>query len=464
MYWDCDIAGHNYLLGLADLLKGNLHPEGVTLTWNRRSDDVRPNSSVSSVMAKRGLRAKSLTPGFDASTVYEVIHEQRGSRLATPKDTLTPPSLPLSRGGENVEESQGIQRLLEDKEISAAFQDFFVGLSVYNKEIDGRKLALRMQDGDRAVTPIFTTDTRVGDDGTFSLSILLYGKEIYHIANLSEAQRLWRIEDGKRQSKSREEHSLKFLLSKRLLETIQSLPADTSYNPYAYTEIPLDKISLELTNDEEFESLLRVFELWVRFRPMQNLYFSGTDCGDTALARDAGLRSVPARLKMIQDFLARLQSTQHQGIVTTQKPTNALLVKLNFIDKNQITLPILDTTKGELVVHVASFQDGDLPDIPRALAIAEGVQAIYSPFFHVGANDHSPLLELTEANLTDILERIQATSIIRTLNTNPQTWHEVFTGSSQARLIRQVMVPPILQFLNERLKALQLLQQVLSFA
>ena len=122
----------------------------------------------------------------------------------------------------------------------------------------------------------------------------------------------------------------------------------------------------------------------------------------------------------------------------------------------------------ETTVYTVGFSNGSLPDIVASIREAQAVASFYQTNLVDGQipAEGKALEELLE-RLKDSkgYEAIRALSQDKNLAINPKTLHEVLTGqTSVLSVIRSFIIRPLLQFLDDRIRAIEAVRRALDAA
>ena len=355
-----------------------------------------------------------------------------------------PPSVRLDKVDSVV--SQFRNEIASNPALKAQIRSFVIGILVSHPNVE-KSFALSL---DR-LNPIF--DIRSKKDN--QVAVLFFGQEVDVIEDVRTATAEWKKSAGSEKQAALQSRGEEFVLTKVFKAVRDLSPVADTAATRGFVEIPLDKISAELKDDHEFEAVLGFLRAWMDSRKGSNFYLKGIDALADTKRKEAAQRAART-----------LQETDRKGAVETSLPEKVVVAKINFINPSNPQDFTVDD-KREIVVHTVDFSAGDIPNLVAALSLADEAASLYSKSYIKYGTIQGP----AEREIIEGLEQSPVIQLFRQFTASKsgkidaKTVHEVLTAKNRdPKIILLFAIQPILRFLDDRLRALQIMQKVAIFA
>jgi len=339
--------------------------------------------------------------------------------------------------------------LRNNPEIKQAVQDFFVGLEIFpNQQGENRPLALQTDQ----VTASPYTRVVHGD----ALSIQLYGEEIIPAFDLNQAKEELKKRLSEEQRATKNNRTIEYQITKQVLAFAEVNDRGVYQG---YVEVPVNAISDQLSDDREFAEVIGFLQAYARARKGFNIFFSGINEKILGKARFA---VVDSALGVLVD---EWNSDKRTGHISLNKPENAVIAKINFVDPSRPSVPALDP-KQEVAVPTAGFNGGNVSNLIGAVELGQRLATVYTD---IRKTHHNEIPSVADEDVVQTIQKSSIPRLVRELTgiksgtLTAAELHDAFTARNLASYLKFV-IEPLLRYLDDRLRAIQIMQKVAIFA
>jgi hypothetical protein len=317
-----------------------------------------------------------------------------------------------------------------------AVESFFLGALAAKLDLAGRNFSILL--GDQKSPIAATFEARLSGN---TLVLLENGVEFHTVPDLVHAMQAWKARSAADQAdlSSRGE---KFLIG-RAMKRLAALAPVSQISSNAYVGIDLAELGAQGLDQNELGQAVQFLTEWALQR--EGVHFVIQD-GNNYLSQAQG---------------ARLSATGR--VLINENVRNFAVVQIHFTNSHRAE--VVTRQRNQFIVNVLGFSEG-LPNIVAGLLASENLSVIY--FRHL-ENGNIPVA-VSDAILKDLdasyaLKIINEFSATKARVVTARLLHEVgVQANRKPEDVLLVTMGPILKFLNDRLRAFQLMREVGIFA